>query len=383
MDWILNTMDTSDWPSWAQTLWPHGLKWGLVLGSALIIWLASKLVKLAVKWVGRRVSEDTEAFEGSSWDLGASIAQFGTMFALLPLPLGLIGYNWRGMVESRGPGVASAILTIFVAIVFANWVARSMRSIGNKARARAGTDHTLFAFSASLLKYIIFAVALVIALTQVGFSTASMAALLGGGALAVGLALQDTLKSVAAGVMLAIFRPFRMGDYVELGGIDGEVIDITPFTTSLKQIDNKIVMLTNDRVWAEPKINFTRMTRRRLDLYFDVSYDDDLDHALSVLKRVADDNGRVLANDDTWVGVHALGDWSVKLRLRAYCATPEFVDVRSALIKEVKQAFDAANISIPFPHQVEIQYRGKPRIPADIAPSSPDTPSPKFDMSDE
>lgn len=383
MDWILSAVNTNSWPSWAQSFWPHGVKWGLVLASAVLIWFVSKVVKMAVIAIGRWASKDTEAFEGSSWDLGASIARFGTMFALLPLPLGIIGYNWQGMVETRGPGVVAAVVTIFAAIVIANWVARSMRSIGHKARAHAGADDTLFAFAASLVKYIIFAIALVIALTQIGFSPASMAALLGGAALAVGLALQDTLKSVAAGVMLAIFRPFRIGDYVELSGIDGEVTDITPFTTSLKQVDNKVVMLTNDRVWAEPKINFTRMTRRRLDLYFDVSYSDDLNHALSVLRRVAEDNGRVLANDDIWVGVHELGDWAVKLRLRAFCTTPEFVDVRAALTKEVKEAFDAENISIPFPHQVEIQYRGSPREPSAMTHEPTDAPSPTFDGSDE
>ncbi|MGH1421421.1 MAG: mechanosensitive ion channel family protein [Hyphomonas sp.] len=375
MDWILSTVDTNDWPSWAQASWPHGVKWGLVLASIIFIWIVAKIVKSLINAFGRRVSENKASFEGSSWDFGASVARFGTMFILLPLPLGIIGYDWQSMVESRGPGVVAAIITILFAIVIANWTARSMRSMGQKARAHRGADDTLFAFAASLVKYVIFAIALVIALTQVGFSTTSMAALLGGAALAIGLALQDTLKAVAAGVMLAVFRPFRIGDYVELGGIDGEVTDITPFTTSLKQVDNKVAMLTNDTVWSNPKINFTRMPQRRLDLYFDVSYSDNLDHALAVLRKVAEDDELVLANDDIWVGVDSLGDWSVKLRLRAYCATSDFLGVKSALTKGVKEAFDANGITIPFPHQVEIPYRdtlpNSSALPADGSGASP------------
>lgn len=359
-DWLNNVnIDTTDWPGWAQTVWPFALKWGVVLASVLLIWLISSLVRIIVVAFGKRVSKDKETFEGSSWDLGASVARFIALFAMLPLPLGLMGYDWEAIVESKGPGVAAAIITFLVAIVVANWISRSLRNFGHKAHARAGADDTLFAFFASMAKYLIFAIALVVALTQVGFSTTSLAAMLGGAALAIGLALQDLLKSVAAGVMLAIFRPFRIGDYVQLAGIEGEVTDISPFTTSMKQVDNKIVTLTNDKVWGEPKINFTRMTRRRLDLYFDVSYDDDLDHALAVLKQVVDDHPRILSKQDNWVGVHGLGDWSIKLRLRAYCPTPEFVDVRADITKKVKQAFDANDVSIPFPHQVEIQYRGK------------------------
>lgn len=383
MDWIINSVDTSEWPRSAQALWPHIVKWGLVLASFVLIWIASGLVRHIIRAIGKKLSKSPEEFEGSSWDLGASIVRFVIFLAMLPLPLGLMGYDWKSLVESKGPGAAAAIVTFIFAILLANWISRSLRSFGQKAHARAGTDDTLFAFFGSMAQYFIFAIAVIVALTQLGFSTASLAAMLGGAALAIGLALQDLLKAVAAGVMLAIFRPYRIGDYVQLAGIDGEVTDISPFTTSMKQVDNKIVTLTNDQVWTDAKINFTRLTRRRLDLYFDVSYDDDLDFALDVLKQVLEDHPRILSKHDNWVGVHALGDWSVKLRARAYCPTPEFVDVRSELIKKVKEAFDANGIIIPFPHQVEIQYRGPTRRSSKPASDEPDTPSNTFDTMDD
>ena len=356
-DLTLPQIDTSSWPVWAANTWPFVEKWGIVLLACILIWYVSTLVKWVVKLIGKRVSAKDKSFEGSSWDLASSIARIFALIFLSPLPLGLAGYDWEAIIEKRGPGAFAAVAILIVAVLVANWVSRSMRAFGGKAHARTGADDTLFAFSASLIKYLIFAIAFVLALTQLGFPTASLAALLGASALAIGLALQDTLKAVVAGVMLAIFRPFRIGDYVTLAGLEGEITDITPFRTTFKQIDNKVISVTNDKVWGDPLINHTRQTRRRLDLYFDISYDDNMDHALDVLRGVANNHPRVLSKDETWVGVHALADWSVQLRLRAYVATPEFIQVRADITKGVKEAFDREGISIPFPHQVNMAYR--------------------------
>ena len=356
-DITLPDVDTSNWPVWLAASWPLIEKWGLVLLACMLVWFVSGLVKKLVVAFGKRVTAKDKSFEGSSWDIASSVARVFALIFLSPLPLGLAGYDWEAIINRRGPGAFAAIAILVIAVLFANWVARSMRKMGNQAHMRHGADDTLFAFSASLLKYVIFAIAIVLALTQLGFPTASLAALLGGAALAIGLALQDTLKAVAAGVMLAIFRPFRIGDYVTLSGMEGEITDITPFRTTFKQIDNKVVSVTNDKVWGDPLVNHTRQTRRRLDLYFDISYDDNMDHALETLLGVANGHPRVLAKDETWVGVHALADWSVRLRLRAFVATPEFVQVRADITKGVKEAFDREGISIPFPHQVNMAYR--------------------------
>lgn len=351
-------LDTSTWPDWAQQLYTSGQKIIFLAAGLILIWLISIAIKRTIRWVGRRNLQDGQDFEGSDWDIAASLSQFLALILLIPIPLGFMGFDMLGVIQHRGPGAIAAIVSLGTAVVVSGWLSRSIRNFGAKAHRHAGADDTLFAFAASILKYFVFAIAMVFALTQLGFPTASLAALIGAAGLAIALALQDTLKAVASGVMLALFRPFRLGDWVLLNGEEGEVTDITPFQTVLKQSDNKVVTVTNDKVWGEAIINFTRHTRRRLDLYFDVSYDDNLDHALGVLKSVAEDHGRVLAKSDIWVGVHALADWSVKLRLRAWVATPEFVDVRAALTKGVKEAFDAEGITIPYPHQVEIEYRG-------------------------
>jgi small-conductance mechanosensitive channel len=368
-------IDTTGWPPWAAAIEPYVEKWGVVLLSAIAVWIAAGLLRRLVLLIGRKAISKDKEFEGSNWDLAASVTRIFALILLSPIPLGLAGYDWETMVEKRGPGAIGAVAILVFAVIIANGVARSLRRFGRKAHRRAGADDTLFAFAASLFKYLIFAVAIVFALTQLGFPTASLAALLGAAGLAIGLALQDTLKAVAAGIMLAIFRPFRIGDYVSAAGLDGEVIDITPFLTQVKQIDNKIVSITNDKVWAEPLINHTRQTRRRLDLYFDISYDDDMDLAMRLVREVADAHPRILANDETWVGVHALASSSVQLRLRAYVATPEFVDVRADVTKAVKEAFDANGVSIPFQHVVYVPYKAKTEHGEPSTPPPPMKPA--------
>lgn len=368
-DFLLG-LDTSGWPLWAAAIWPDTVKWGLVIASVGLIWLVASLVKFLILLTGRRLTPKDQPFEGTSWDLAASTGRFFGFILMMPLPLGLAGYDWQGLVEKHGPGAFAASVILVAAFVIANTLSRSLRRFGAKAHAHSGADDTLIAFSASLIKYIIFAVAIVFALSQLGFPAASLAAVLGAAGLAIGLALQDTLKSVAAGVMLAIFRPFRIGDYVSVAGLDGTITNITPFTTSLRQIDNKIVSITNDKVWGDPLINFTAEPQRRLDLFFDIAYETDLDHALKVLRETVNAHEHVLQKDTTWTGVHELADWSVKLRLRAWVATSDVVDVRADLLRIVKLSFDREGISIPYPHQVHLDYTtGRDAAPAkDAAP---------------
>ncbi len=368
-------IDTSTWPAWAAAAWPHAVKWGLVLASVLLIWILATGVKHAVRFAGKLRTPKDKDFDGSAWDLTASVSRVFALILFSPLPLGLAGYDWRTLVETRGPGALAAVAILFFALAGANMIARSLRKFGEKAHAHAGADDTLIAFSASLIKYVIFAIAIVTALIQLGFPAASLAAVLGAAGLAIGLALQDTLKAVAAGVMLAIFRPFRIGDYVTLADLEGEVTNITPFTTTMKQIDNKIVSLTNDKVWGSPLINHTIQPFRRLDLYFGVSYSDDLDKVLEILQHAAESHPKVISYMPIWAGVQSLDDWAVTLRLRAWVATPDFLQVRADLTKNVKQSFDRSGITIPFPTAIE--YQGELLVKEPNAErETPDLPTP-------
>ena len=368
---LLN-IDTSTWPVWATTAWPHVVQWSLVLASVLLIWLLATGVKHIIRFIGKMATPKDKDFDGSAWDLTASVARVFALILFSPLPLGLAGYDWETLVDTRGPGALAAVAILFFALMGANMIARSLRKFGEKAHAHAGADDTLIAFSASLIKYVIFAIAIVTALIQLGFPAASLAAVLGAAGLAIGLALQDTLKAVAAGVMLAIFRPFRIGDYVTLADLEGEVTNITPFTTTMKQIDNKIVSLTNDKVWGSPLINHTIQPYRRLDMFFGISYGDDIDKALEVLNHVAESHPKVISYMPIWAGVQSLDDWAVSLRLRAWVATPDLIQVSADLKKNIKQSFDSSGITIPFPttteYRMEKPEKTGPQKPNDLPP---------------
>lgn len=351
---LLN-IDTATWPAWLSAAWPHIVKWSLVLLSLLVIWLIATAVKHLVRFTGKRLTSKEKDFNGSAWDLTASVSRVFALILLSPLPLGLAGYDWERLVETRGPGALAAVAILFFALMGANLIANSLRKFGEKAHAHAGADDTLIAFAASLIKYLIFAIAIVTALIQLGFPAASLAAVLGAAGLAIGLALQDTLKAVAAGVMLAVFRPFRIGDYVTLADLDGEVTNITPFTTTMKQIDNKIVSLTNDKVWGSPLINHTIQPYRRLDMLFGVSYGDDLDKALGILRAAAENHPQIIGYMPIWAGVQSLDDWAVTLRLRAWVPTDALLQVRADLLKIIKQDFDRDGITIPFPTSTQYQ----------------------------
>lgn len=173
--------DMTGWPAWAQAAEPQVLKWSLVLAATIAIWIAAILVKRLVVLIGRLATPKDQNFEGSSWDLGASVSRLFALILLSPLPLGVAGYDWRILVETRGPGAVAAIAILVIAILLANWVARSMRNFGGKAHRRSGADDTMFAFGGSFVKYLIFAIAIVMALTQLGFPTSSLTAVLAAG----------------------------------------------------------------------------------------------------------------------------------------------------------------------------------------------------------
>jgi small conductance mechanosensitive channel len=192
-------------------------------------------------------------------------------------------------------------------------------------------------------------------------------AVVGAAGLAIALALQDTLKAVAAGVIIAVFRPYRIGDNVVIAGQAGTVADITPFTTVLNTIDNREITITNDKAWGDVIVNSSARSLRRIDQLFSISYDDDIDQAITIIRDVLKDDARVRSDPAPWIKVESLAASSVDIRARAWCASSDWLDLRGDTLKRVKQAFDKAGITIPYPHQVAIAKGLGPAI------SSPDS----------
>ncbi|MEO1407098.1 MAG: mechanosensitive ion channel family protein [Pseudomonadota bacterium] len=346
-------IDTSTWPDWAQAIAPDA--WPTLLGVALLVlaYILGYLTKRLFRSIGRGRYESDDAFVGSSWDLAAPVIQLLVFLLAVTAGAEAIGFPFADSLADYWPRAIAGIVIIAAAVLLATWINNSLRSVGRRAHGKNRVDDTLIAFAASIIRYVVLGIAILMAMIQFGFAPGSLIAIVGAVGLAIALALQDTLKAVAAGFMIAAFRPFRIGDWVQVGGHEGEVSDITPFNTSIIQMDNKVVILSNDQVLGTAIINHTKMARRRLDLYFDVHYDTDLDHAIDVLTSIAKDHPKVLEKDQIWVGVQSLGDWSISLRFRAWIPTNEFVPVRADITKTVKQTFDKEGIEIPYPHQVE------------------------------
>lgn len=347
-------------PRWAAVAaeWAQNIGELLLLG--LGVWLVSAILKRLVKAIGRMRLKDDESFQGSAWDLGGSLIQFFVLIVGAPLLLSAVGVDATGFLEANAPGIASAFVVLFAGIMIARWVSVSIRSFGQRANRKQKTDDTLFVFLASMLRYVIIALTLIFALTYVGFAPASLIAIVGAAGLAIALALQDTLRAVAAGFLLAIFRPFRIGDWVSIAGAEGEVVDITPFHTTLKPVDNRAVIIPNDKAWSDPITNFAAFPERRLDFYIEISREDDIAHALQVLERAIAALPKCRRKDEIWTGVHEITPYAVLLRARPWLARADFLDFRSDCYIAVKRAFEAEGITIPYPQQVEFSGRMPP-----------------------
>jgi len=215
-------------------------------------------------------------------------------------------------------------------------------------------DDTLEGFFASLLKYFIIIVAVMMALSKFGVQTASLIAVFGAASLAIGLALQDTLKSLAAGVMILIFRPFKVGDYVEAAGLAGSVREVTLFTTEMATPDNVKIILANADIWGQPVLNYSANRTRRVDLVVGIAYDDDIGKAKKAVEAVLKKDARVLGEPAPVILVEALSASSVDLVIRAWVNRADFMDTKSDLQKAIKENFAKKGITIPFPTQTMV-----------------------------
>jgi len=232
---------------------------------------------------------------------------------------------------------------------------RIANMIKRRVIASEKIDNTLGTFFASLVRYFILAVTIIAVLQVFGFQATSLVAVLGAATLAIGLALQGTLSHVASGVMLILFRPYKIGDYVEIAGQSGTVRAITLFTTEMTTADNVMIIVPNGQAWGSSVVNYSTMPTRRVDLTIGISYDDDAEVALSAMREVVAGDARILADPAPFFALTALGDSAVDVTLRVWVQNADYWDVKFALTRLIKAAFDDKGISIPYPHIQVVQ----------------------------
>lgn len=219
-----------------------------------------------------------------------------------------------------------------------------------------GFDSTLRHFFSQLVRYAILILVVIMVLGQFGVQTASIIAAVGAIGLAIGLALQGTLQNIAAGIMLLVLRPFRIGEYVEVGQVAGTVEEIGLFATRLRAVDGIYILAPNSTLWNQPVRNFNRNGVRRNDIALGIGYDDDIDQARKVLLEIAARDGRVSKQPAPTAFVSELGDSAVGVSLRYWTSAADFLQTKLDLTKLAKERFDAEGITIPFPQQ-EVSYR--------------------------
>lgn len=244
--------------------------------------------------------------------------------------------------------LAMALFLLIAGFIIAGWVSRTIRK---RLAAISKFDRTLIPILAQLARYAILVFTGILVLAEFGVQTTSMIAVLGAAGLAIGLALQGTLQNVAAGMMLLLLRPFRVGDFVEAGSVSGTVDEIGMFMTRMHTAQGIFVAVPNSSIWSGTIYNYSMRPQRRLDLTVGISYEDDIDKARTLILDLATADERVATDPGPVVLVKGLGDSSVDLQLRAWIRREQFWDVNFELTRAVKYALDEAGISIPYPHR--------------------------------
>jgi len=242
-------------------------------------------------------------------------------------------------------GIALAIFII------GRWVAQWLTGVVKKLMKKSRLDDMLINFIGNLTYTVLLLVVVMAALDHLGIQTTSLLAVFGAAGLAVGLALKDSLANFSSGVMIILFRPFKVGDYIEAGGVSGMVEEVRMFATILSTGDNREIIVPNGQIYGGTITNYSARSTRRIDLVFGIGYDDDITIATQIINDILKADDRILPDPEPAVAIAELADSSVNFNVRPWVNSGDYWAVRSDLLEKVKLSFDAEGISIPYPQQ--------------------------------
>ncbi len=250
-------------------------------------------------------------------------------------------------VQASGFNILAAVVILIVGRILVGIIT----GVIHRQMVKRKADETLTKFLISLTRIGLMTFVVIASIRQLGVETNSFVAIIGAAGLAVGFALQGTLANFAAGVMLIIFKPFKVGDYVEGGGSAGTVDAVQIFNTILKTPDNKKVIIPNSKMTGDNVTNYSAMEQRRIDMVFGIGYEDDIRKAKATLERIVGEDDRILKDPAPTVAVSELGDSSINFVVRPWVKTSDYWAVYFDVTEKVKLTFDAEGISIPFPQR--------------------------------
>ena len=273
-----------------------------------------------------------------------------------------LGYDWNQLLDLlQTKGIDFGINVIIALAIFyfgKMFISLAVRGLRNVMR-RQEVDKTLETFVTNLVRMVLLVVVVIAAIGQLGIETTSFIAIFGAAGLAVGLALQGSLSNFAAGVLIVLFRPYRVGDFVEAAGISGSVEKVQILTTVLKTGDNKQIIVPNGQIMDSIITNYSANDKRRVDMVVGVSYGDDLDKVRSTIQELVAADERILAEPACTIAVSALADSSVNFVVRPWVNTADYWNVMFDLTEAIKKRFDKEGISFPFPQQDVHLYKAE------------------------
>ena len=252
------------------------------------------------------------------------------------------------LIVEYGLDLIGAILILFVGWIVANWIQKRIRKAGQKSEKLDETLTTIFAKTA---KVVVMVVVIIAVLQQFGVQTASLLAVVGAAGLAIGLAWQGTLSDIAAGIMILIMRPFKIGDAVEVAGTSGVVDEIGLVLTKLHTFDNIAMYMPNSDIWGTKILNYAKNDNRRVDMVFGFGYDDDMDKAMQIAREILESDERVLDDPEPQIAVSELGDSSVNIIVRPWTAKENYWNLKFDITKRIKERYDEEGLSIPYPQR--------------------------------
>ena len=270
----------------------------------------------------------------------------------------------KGAVESISTRVVELltvyglkVLAAIVVFIVGRWVAKILTRIMKKMMTRSSVDPTIVSFTVNIVYLSLLTFVVLAALGQLGIQTTSFIAIIGAAGLAIGLALQGSLANFAAGFLMIIFKPFKVGDFIEGAGVAGTVESIQIFTTELKTPDNKTVIIPNAKLTADNITNYSTTGTRRVDMAFGIGYADDIDAARNAIIELLEKDARILKDPPMTIAVSELADSSVNFVVRPWVKSEDYWGVYFDITENVKKRFDSDSISIPFPQQDVHLYR--------------------------
>ena len=285
------------------------------------------------------------------------IRQYASAVSGIKVEVTDVSATWAaitGWLASKEGGLKWGMRVLqFLAIMLAFWIIASLvgKVVRKATSMHEGMSDLLKRFINRMVRRTILVIGLLVALSSLGVNIGALLALIGGGAFIIGFALQDTLGNFAAGIMLLIYRPFDVGDAVEVASVNGKVDSVSLVSTTIRTFDNKVVLVPNKQVWGQIITNATASDERRVDMVFGIGYDDDADKAKEILEKVVREHELVLEEPEPVIQLNELADSSVNFICRPWAKTPDFWTVHWDITRAVKKEFDAAGISIPYPQQ--------------------------------